>query len=163
MPQLLGIASGLLALLCIFSPSVGTAQQELPSGRLSLEGFAIGLGIGFTRGEGTLVFAGQSYPFSFKEFTLASGGASKVDAIGVVYNLNSLSDFAGRYTAIKGSFTAIQGGGSALLKNQNNVLIQLQMLQRGLQLTLGGSSMEIALAQPDWEKLGQEEETAGNQ
>lgn len=162
MPHASVIASGLLALLCFFNAPMGTAQEELPSGRLAFEGIAIGLGIGFTQGKGTLTFAKQNYPFVFKEFALISGGASKVDAIGVVYNLSDISDFAGRYTAIKGSFTVIQGGGSAVMKNQNNVVIQLQTLQRGLQLTLGGSSMQIALEQPDWVELDKEEETAGN-
>jgi hypothetical protein len=49
------------------------------------------------------------------------------------------------------------------MKNQNNVVIQLQTLQKGIQLTLGGSSMQIALEQPDWGKLDKEEETAVEQ
>ena len=136
---------GLLVLLCSTLPAL--AQEPLPAGRLAFESTSCGLLIGYNWGKGTLSFQGREYPFSIEGYKLFTVGVASVDALGVVYDLDKLSDFEGRYTAAEGSLTLWQGGGGAVMENQNGVVIYLQTLQQGLELSLGGS-IDIVLEQP---------------
>ncbi len=139
----------LLGLLVLLFSTVSTApaQEQLPSGRLAFTSTSFGLLVGYNQGKGTLSFQGKDHPFSIAGYKLVTVGVARVDALGVVYNLDKLSDFEGRYTAAEGSFTVWQGGGGAVMKNANGVVIYLQTLQQGLELSLGGG-MDIMLEQP---------------
>jgi hypothetical protein len=153
--QLLG-----LLVLWLFTVSTAPAQEQLPSGRLAFSSTSFGLLVGYNQGKGTLSFQGKEYPFSMEGYKLITVGASSVDALGVVYQLDKLSDFEGRYTAAGGDFTVWQGGGGAVMKNQNGVVIYLQTLQTGLELNLGGG-MDILLEQPTVEPAAGEAAKAG--
>ena len=75
-------------------------------------------------------------------------GIAKVDALGQVYRLRELADFTGRYIAVEGGLTVVQGGGHAVLRNEKGVMLYLQNVQYGLDLTLGGGGIDIALTEP---------------
>lgn len=149
-------------LLCLsFQPSL--AQEGLPSGRLAFSSMSFGLVLGFNRGEGilrvtntnpsasALPLEGATYAFSVTGFSVATIGVTKVDAIGVVYNLNDIADFEGLYVAGEGGLTLLQGGGHIVMRNQNGVSIYLQLYNTGVELRLGGGGLNIALEerQPD--------------
>jgi len=134
---------GLLALGCLMV-TTASSQEPLPSGRLAFTGISLGLLLGYQQGEGSLEFKGQKYPFSITSYGLATIGGSKVDALGVVYDLNRLEDFEGRYMAATFGLTAWQGGNMTVMRNQNGVVIYLQSLRQGLELSLGGS-LDIVL------------------
>lgn len=80
---------GLLALGCLMV-TTASSQEQLPSGRLTFTGISFGLLVGYQQGEGSLEFKGQKYPFSIASYGLATIGGSKVDALGVVYDLDKL-------------------------------------------------------------------------
>ena len=129
---------GLLVLVCLIS-TTASSQEQLPSGRLAFTGFSLGLLVGYQQGQGTLEFQGRKYPFSIESYGLFTLGGSKVDALGVVYDLNKLEDFEGTYGAATFGVTTWQGGNVTVMSNQNGVVIYLQSLQQGLELSLGGS------------------------
>lgn len=137
----------LILLIVTGLSSIAAAQEELPSGRLTFESTAFGLILGFNQGNGVLTLDGKDYPFSIKGLKLATIGVSRIDATGVVYHLSRIDDFNGRYMALEGSLTVALGGGNALMKNQHGVVIALQTLQKGVELTLGGGGLEITLDQ----------------
>ena len=126
---------------------IAEAQEEMPSGRLQYESTAFGLILGYNQGNGILTMDGKEYPFSIKGIKLATIGVSRIDATGVVYHLSRIDDFNGRYMMLEGSLTIALGGGNALLRNQHGVIISLQTLQKGVELTLGGGGLEITLDQ----------------
>ncbi len=128
-----------LLLLLGYALSPTWAEEQLPSGRVAFTGVTFGLLVGYTQGRGSLRLHGQDYPFAIKGYQLLSLGAAWMDALGVVYNLERLEDFQGTYRALRGSFTAIQGGGGAVLRNDNGVVIYLQNLNLGVEVSLGGS------------------------
>ncbi len=134
-----------VAIVLFFFANPVLAQDELPSGRIAVEGTSMSLLLGFTRGQGTLNYNGYSYPFSMRGFSLLSIGASKLDGLGVVYNLNDVTDFSGRYWSAQGNLTAVQGGGSTIMENDNGVVIQLDSRQVGVEFGLGGGSIDIEL------------------
>jgi hypothetical protein len=145
------ILSTLAVLSCLLTPAA-SAQEQLPAARLSFTGTTFGLLLGYSQGRGTLNFNGEEFPFAVRGFKLLTLGAAKVEAEGVVYNLQKLADFAGSYAAAEGDVTLFIGGGVTVMKNQHGVVIYLQNLQRGLELTAGGGNLQIALEQPTAER-----------
>lgn len=121
------------------------AQDAPPDARLHFSSFSVGLLLGYSQGEGTLEWAGRQYPFKVSGLKLATAGMSQSKVIGQVYRLREAADLAGRYVWIEGGLTVAQGGGSAVLRNEKGVMLYLQNVQQGLELTLGGGSLTITL------------------
>lgn len=117
---------------------------SLPSARLEFQSSSYGFIVGVSQGSGTLTYQEEAFPFSLKGYSVGMIGGASVDAIGVVYDLNDVGDFPGNYSILTGSFTAFQGGGSARYKNDKGVTIEVQMLQKGAELSLGAGRIEIA-------------------
>jgi hypothetical protein len=117
---------------------------ELPSARLAFQGSSYGFIFGGSSGQGTLNYNEEDFPFSISGKTLGIIGSAKIDAIGVVYNLDDVGFFPGTYKSTEGNLTLGSGGGSARLTNEHNVVIELQMLNSGAAVALGGSRYQIA-------------------
>ena len=124
------------------------AQDRPPDARLAFSSTSFGLLFGYQQGQGALEFQGRKYPFTVSGIKAVTLGIAKVDALGQVYRLRELADFPGRYIAIEGGLTVVQGGGNAVLRNEKGVMLYLQNVQYGLDLTLGGGGVDIALTEP---------------
>jgi hypothetical protein len=125
------------------------ADEQTPSGTMSLETTSIAAGAGVHWGNGTLTLNdGRQYNFALRGLDVGSVGISKVNAEGKVYNLNTLADFDGTYLAAEAS-VAIGGGGPGVIamRNQHGVIIELQSVQQGAKLTIGAQGVQIALKQ----------------
>ncbi len=127
---------------------VALAQDRRPDARLAFSSTSFGLLFGYQQGQGALEFQGRKYPFTVAGIKVATVGFTKVDALGQVYRLRELADFNGRYIAIEGGLTVIQGGGHTVLRNEKGVMLYLQNVQYGLDLSLGGGGVDIALTEP---------------
>ena len=140
---------GWMALLAMLAISSGgaSAQDGRSDARMRFSSTSFGLLVGYSQGQGVLEFQGEQYPFTISGFKLATVGIARVDALGQVYRLREVDDFAGRYVAVDGALTLIQGGGGTMLRNGHGVTIYLQNVQQGLDLTLGGGSFSITLAE----------------
>ncbi len=130
------------------SGGVARAQDGRPDARLQFSSTSFGLLVGYGQGQGVLEFQGEKYSFAISGFKLATVGVARVSALGQVYRLREVADFAGRYMAVEGAATLVQGGGNAVLRNERGVTLYLQNVQQGLELTLGGGSFSIALTDP---------------
>jgi hypothetical protein len=124
------------------------AQDRRPDARLEFSSTSFGLLFGFSQGQGALEFQGRKYPFTISGIKVGTLGITKVDALGQVYRLRELADFAGRYVAVEGALTVVQGGGNAVLRNEKGVMLYLQNVQYGLDLTLGGGGVDITPTEP---------------
>jgi hypothetical protein len=131
---------GLLAL----SPGVSLADDQ-PDATIDYKGGSAALGIGFSWGQGVLHFKGMSYPFTVNGLSIATVGASSVQASGNVYHLSKIEDFPGNYTAATAGITIAGGGGGAVMQNQNGVVVQMGATSQGLQFTLAPSGVAVAL------------------
>ena len=96
-------------------------------------------------GRGTINFQGQSHNFSITGVGAGGTGAQKISATGDVYNLNSLSDFAGVYTVIRTGLTVIKGKVYARLTNDEGVVIYITARTTGLASAIGTSKVLIRL------------------
>jgi hypothetical protein len=132
----------------VSNPTAGFPDESggvlLPSARLEFQGSSYGFIIGGSNGSGTLKYNEENFPFKISGQSLGVIGSTKIDAVGVVYNLDDVGFFPGNYTAIEGNLTLGSGGGSARLTNEHNVVIELQMLNSGAEIALGGSRYQIA-------------------
>ncbi len=88
------------------------AEETTPSGTISMDSHSIALGFGVNWGHGTLKFKGKEYKFKVNGLSVVDLGASDVSAVGEVYHLRHLSDFAGTYNAASAGID-VGGGVSA--------------------------------------------------
>jgi hypothetical protein len=133
---------GLAMLLA--SPTVSTAQA--PDGVIELSGGAVAAGIGYSWGNGTLIFQGKRYPLSISGISLASVGVTQYTAAGSVEGLRSAQDINGVFTSVAAGATLGGGANVAAMKNQNGVVIHLTSTTAGLSLSLAAAGMKISLA-----------------
>ncbi len=112
---------------------------------VELEMASIALGIGVSWGSGTLSFEGHDYDFTLKGLSLLGLGASSAISVGDVQNLESLSDFEGRYIVFKAAAAAGAGVSTAKMRNAKGVVITLQSDLQGAELALATQGLMIAL------------------
>ena len=121
------------------------AEDQSPSGTVSLKTTSVAAGIGVQWGDGTLTFNGLTYPFSVQGLELLGIGASQVTAEGTVYHLTKLSDFEGVYAAAEAGIAAGSGPATITMQNPNGVVLRIHAVQEGVKLTLAAQGIEIKL------------------
>ena len=135
----------LLLVLVVITGFTHAAKEEKPNATLRLSGGSVAAGIGFTWGKGTLTYRGKEYPVSVKGLSLVKVGITKATASGEVYNLKRLHDFDGNYTAAGAGMTLAGGRSAVAMKNQNGVRVVLGASTRGVDVTLGGAGVDMAI------------------
>jgi hypothetical protein len=135
----------LLFVLVVITGFTQAAKEEKPDATLRLSGKSVAAGIGFSWGKGTLTYKGKDYPVSVKGLALGKVGISGVTAAGKVYNLKKLQDFDGNYTSAGAGMTLAGGGSAVAMKNQNSVRVVLHATTRGVDLTIGGAGVDMAI------------------
>ena len=139
---LLGLTVALILLLAV---APGQAQKQPSVAQVSIELTGVAVGVGLSWGSGVLRFAGKNYSFKVDGLSVGDVGFSKVSAVGKVYNLQRLSDFAGTYAAV-GAGVAVAGGVAALtMQNQRGVTMDLTATQEGVKLNLGPQGLTITM------------------
>jgi len=134
-----------LALSLAFVVTAITWAQGDTSGRVSIEAETIAVGIGATRGTGTLTYQGKEYAFTVKGVSLLDIGVSKVQAKGEVADLKKVEDFEGTYASVAAGGAMGSGAGAAVLTNQNGVKMVLTATGEGVRFTTAKGGLEITL------------------
>jgi hypothetical protein len=119
--------------------------QDKPDATLELEQGQVGLGIGFSWGEGVLTYQGKQYPFKVEGISVIDVGITKATAKGNVFSLKKLEDFNGNYTAATAEGTLGGGAGATKMKNQNGVVIDLVTTTQGINVKLAPSGVKLML------------------
>lgn len=119
---------------------------EAQQAAIEFKVFKVGLIVGVGGGSGTLVYQGRSYPLKVGGVSLgASIGISSADMVGEVYNLTSVTDITGSYSATSAGLAIAGGGKVASLKNARGVVIKVRGKQIGLAVSLDLSGLSIGL------------------
>lgn len=138
--------SCLAMVLCVILAGSTWAEEKKPSGTVYVKSKSVAIGIGVTWGNGNLNYDGKEYAFKVTGISLIDLGFSSVEVIGEVYNLKSVSDFAGSYAAAgAGAKFGDAGGGVASLKNDKDVVIKIRAKGEGIRLTLAPSGVMIKM------------------
>jgi hypothetical protein len=122
-----------------------TIPSHAASGTVRLHIVKAGFIVGVGGGSGTLIFEGRRYRLSVGGIGIGSLGVAAVDLVGTARNLHSAADIAGSYGAAGAGAAFVGGGQVATLQNGNGVVLQLQGIQAGFQVSLGLGGMTITL------------------
>lgn len=125
-----------------------SAPKGPPSATLEVASEQMRLIMGGTAGKGTLHFNGEKIPFTFKTASAGVGAkmVTKMTAVGNVYGLTRLEDFAGSYTSLSQSTMAGSAQVSATYKNDKGVTLELRGKTEGVGMSLGGGIATVTLA-----------------
>jgi len=134
-----------VALAATLAFAVPLAAALHHSGTISISEAQFGFLVGGSTGGGKLHYNGKTHDFKIGGLSVGDIGVSKVKASGDVYNLNKLSDFAGTYSKIDASLTAVKGAGAIQLKNDKGVIIKINTSSKGLQASAGAGGVKITL------------------
>jgi hypothetical protein len=136
--------------MVLFGAGLCLAQDSRPplrpTGKVRLTLGQGGLLLSASAGRGVLTFNHKVYPFKMGGLGFGEIGASRVDAQGVVYNLDRLEDFTGTYVQLKTGYAGGSGTGEIWLKNSNGVEIELGSRMQGLELTMEAEGVVIEFA-----------------
>ena len=138
----------LLVISGVMTGLTQAAKEEKPDATIRLSGKAVAAGIGFSWGKGTLTYKGKDYPVSVNGLAVGKVGISGASAYGEVHNLKHLKDFNGHYHAGgagRRGVTLASGQSATAMTNQAGVTVLLSSTQRGVDVTLGGSGVDMKL------------------
>jgi len=121
------------------------AEDKAPDATLKLSAGSVAAGVGISWGSGTLTYKGKDYPISVTGLSVGDVGVTKIEASGKVYDLKSLDDFDGNYTAGAAGATVAGGGAVVGMRNQNGVSVNLVATTQGLKFTLGAGGVDMKI------------------
>jgi len=128
-------------------PSSASAQSGPPSGSVTMHVGQAGYIGGVTKGGGVLHFRGRNYPFNVAGAGVGGIGVTRFDGQGPVYNLTSVSEFAGPFAELRtGLAIGFRGQGKMMLRNRNGVVMRLSGTRKGLALSTGVDAMVVSFA-----------------
>jgi hypothetical protein len=130
-------------LLLAVTPGV-TQGPYYAVGSVSIDMMSVAAGVGASWGSGVLRFQGQRHLFKIDGLSVGNVGVSSINAVGNVYNMTSLSQFAGNYAAVGAGVTLAGGMAGLRMQNQSGVIINLYAVQQGVQLNLGPQGFTIS-------------------
>jgi hypothetical protein len=125
-----------------------TQAAEKPNATVRINTKSVAAGVGFGWGKGTLSYKGKDYPISVNGLSLGKVGISGASAYGEVYNLKKLQDFNGHYHAGGAGnrgVTLANGRSATAMTNDAGVTVLLSSTQRGVDVNLGGSGVDMAI------------------
>jgi len=126
-------------------PRIKAAKADfVESGRVTIEQVQIAFIGSGNLGGGTLSYGGRNYGITVGGLGIGGFGISKMTAIGTVYNLFKLEDFAGAYIQARyGLAIGELSTGELWLQNTHGVGLRLKADRTGLALSLGGDAVYI--------------------
>lgn len=133
------------AALALGGSPLAAKDNMKPSGTISIDETQFGFLIGGNIGGGKLMFHGKTHRFKIGGISIGDIGASKVKGFGSVYNLTNLNDFAGTYSKLDASATLLKGSGALRLKNEHDVILEIDTTSKGLQLSAGAGGVKVSL------------------
>jgi hypothetical protein len=132
--------------LCLILAGSTWAEEKKPSGTIYIKSKSVAIGIGVTWGDGKLNYDGKEYAFKVDGVSVVDLGFSSVEVTGEVYNLKSVSDFAGSYAAATaGAKFGDAGGNVSTVKNDKDVVLKLKGKGEGIRLTLAPTGVIIKM------------------
>lgn len=145
--RVLAVISLLVVSLFAFSPGLVFASSvQIPwEGTVQLKACSVAAGVGLSWGNGDLMYNGKDYQFRVDGLSVGSVGIQNATALGTVYNLRNVADFAGDYVAVAAGMTVGGGEGSKIMRNEHGVIIELTSTNQGVDFTLGPQGVKITL------------------
>jgi hypothetical protein len=135
-----------LVVLAVAAFVAGPARAEddkMPDATLTLSEGSVAAGIGWSWGNGTLSYKGETYRVKVDGLSVAEVGITKASATGTVYNLKSIDDLEGVYAAAGAEGTAGKGAGVSSLRNSKGVVINLKSETKGANIKIAAEGLKL--------------------
>jgi hypothetical protein len=124
--------------------SVLSTPAQADTAKIDMRIGKVGFIVGVSGGRGTVVFNDQSYPIRVGGVSLgATFAISSIDLTGTVFNINSIEDLYGVYTAGSAGLAVIAGGKVGTLSNARGVSIEVQGRTIGVEFSIDLSGINI--------------------
>jgi hypothetical protein len=133
----------ILALVAVFLVSSSAPAQD--TSRINFTIKSVAAGVGFSWGNGFLIFQGQTYPIKVKGFSIITAGISSTNIVGTVFDLKDPADIAGDYRTLEAGAAVGVGVGRIRAKNDKGVTLELDAESKGVKVDLSAGSFTIAL------------------
>ena len=143
-----GVQTCALPISPVLAGAPGTDKDPEPrvfAGTIEISSTQIAFIASAQTGSGTLEFEGMEHDFKISGLGVGGIGISTSNAIGVVYNLEKLSDFEGTYSQARMGATLGKGKSTIGLNNSKGVYIELKSSNKGIALAAGADGMKITL------------------
>ncbi|MGA8496508.1 MAG: hypothetical protein WB764_13580 [Xanthobacteraceae bacterium] len=131
--------------LAIMLLGAATPSQAQTTGQVRLHIVRVGFIVGVGGGSGVLIFQGHRYRLSVSGIGIGSLGVSAVDLVGTASNLTSPGAINGTYGGVGAGGAFVGGAQVATLQNANGVVLTLQGVQAGFQVSLGLGGMTLLM------------------
>ena len=141
----LSLLAVLVVGFCVAFSGLAVAKDSISYATIELTQGQVGLGIGYSWGDGVLTYNGKKYPVKVSGLSVIDVGITKATAKGKVFGLKKLEDFNGIYTSATAEGTVGGGAGATAMKNQNDVVIHLITTTKGVNLKLAPSGVELTI------------------
>jgi len=141
---------GIFSMAPVLAAAPGTDEAPPPprvfSGTIEISSTQIAFIASAQSGGGTLEYEGMEHDFKISGWGVGGIGIQKMNAVGVVYNMEQLSDLNGTYSQARMGY-AIGKGKSNLGLNNNkyDVYIELKSSNEGLAMASGVDGIKITL------------------
>lgn len=143
---LMVICSLVVSSFAFFPSLVFSADIQMPwEATVQLTTTSVGAGVGLNWGSGILMYNGKEYKFKVDGLSVGNVGIQSATALGKVYNLKNVADFAGNYVAVAVGITVGGGVGSKTMQNDKGVIMDLTSTNQGVDFTLGPQGVKITL------------------
>ncbi len=140
------LAISVLILATLTTSFAARAGDPQPSGTITISQTQVALLISGTLGGGKLTYKGKTYPFSIGGLGVGGIGISTMNATGTVYDLKSITDFAGLYGQARTGWAAgKEGEGKMWMQNEAGVIIELKAKRDGVMLAMGADGVLIKM------------------
>ncbi len=139
------IFMGIFTMSPVLAGAPGTDKEAPPrvfSGTVEINSTQMAFIISGQTGGGILEFEGKEYEFTIGGLGVGGVGIQKINAIGVVYNLDRVEDFEGIWTQARYGVAIGKGSGGIGLNN-GNVIMELKSSLSGVMLSLGLDGMSV--------------------
>ncbi|MFT4591201.1 MAG: hypothetical protein ACI80M_000515 [Gammaproteobacteria bacterium] len=124
---------------------LATADDDAPSGTVTIKEHEAGLIFGGDWGHGTLNFGEEVHMFHMGGIKVGGLGFTASTVTGNVYNLTNLGDFSGVYLKAEAGATLAKGLVGTWVKNAKGVSIHLVQTTKGAALSIGVEGLKITL------------------
>ena len=131
--------------LAVMLLGAATPSQAQTTGQVRLHIVRVGFIVGVGGGNGVLIFHGHRYRLSVSGIGIGSLGVSAVDLVGTASNLTSPGAINGTYGGVGAGGAFVGGAQVATLQNANGVVLTLQGVQAGFQVSIGLGGMTLLM------------------
>ena len=140
------MAAAAVSLAVMLLGAATPSQAQAPTtGTVRLHIVRVGFIVGVGGGNGVLIFHGHRYRLSVSGIGIGSLGIAAVDLVGTASNLTSPGAINGTYGGVGAGGAFVGGAQVATLQNGNGVVLTLQGVQAGFQVSLGLGGMTLSL------------------